>query len=381
MVVIVDIPRRALPNPAVMSQLRQSLALHRLSKRYGAQAAVDDVSLTVERGEFLTLLGPSGSGKTTLLMAIAGFVTPSAGEILLDGDPIGHLPPERRNFGMVFQGYALFPHLTVARNVAFPLEVRRVPRSEIERRVGEALDLVQLGHLRERLPRQLSGGQQQRVALARALVFTPHLLLLDEPLSALDKKLRADLQVELRELHRRIGLTFIYVTHDQEEALSMSDRVAILRDGKLVQHGRPAELYERPRTRFVADFLGRSNFLHGRVEALDGNAGFFYLVGGARFWQASGSPPPQLGAEVVIALRPERIALVQEGGRAPENILSGAIAAWSYLGVALHILVDTRDAGRLAVTVPTWRHGSPPQIGQPITIGWDGDASIRVEGD
>jgi putative spermidine/putrescine transport system ATP-binding protein len=364
-----------------MSELRQALAVRRLSKRYGAHAAVDDVSLTVERGEFLTLLGPSGSGKTTILMAIAGFVAPSGGEILLDGDPIGHLPPERRNFGMVFQGYALFPHLTVARNVAFPLEVRRLPRGEIERRVGEALDLVQLGHLRDRLPRQLSGGQQQRVALARALVFTPHLLLLDEPLSALDKKLRAELQIELKELHRRIGLTFIYVTHDQEEALSMSDRVAILRDGKLVQHGPPADLYERPRTRFVADFLGRSNFLAGRVEATEPDGSFLYRVGAERFRQASSGGVTQLGEEVVVALRPERIALVRESGRAPDNILRGVIAAWSYLGVALHLLVDTEAAGRIAVTVPAWRHGSPPQIGQTITIGWERDASIRVEQD
>jgi putative spermidine/putrescine transport system ATP-binding protein len=360
-----------------MSELRQSLVLRRLSKRYGATAAVDDVSLDIQRGEFLTLLGPSGSGKTTVLMSIAGFVEPSGGEILLDGTPIGHLPPERRNFGMVFQGYALFPHLTVARNVAFPLEVRRLPRVEIDRRVAEALALVQLGPLAERLPRQLSGGQQQRVALARALVFSPHLLLLDEPLSALDKKLRAELQVELKELHRRVGLTFIYVTHDQEEALSMSDRVAILRDGRLVQHGAPSELYERPLTRFVADFLGRSNFLSGRVEASDGD-GFAYRVGQNVFRQLGGARD---GEEVLIALRPEKIEIVREGGRAPENILGGALAQWTYVGTAFHLLVDTAEAGRMSVTVPAWRHGTPPEIGDRMTMGWDRDASIRVEDD
>src|SRR5882757_10190181 len=244
----------------------QELSLDRVSKHYGTVAALNDVSLSVARGEFLTLLGPSGSGKTTMLMAIAGFVAPTSGRILLNGQPIQHLPPDKRNFGMVFQGYALFPHLTVARNIAFPLEVRGTPKSEIDRKVGDALGLVQLGALADRLPRQLSGGQQQRVALARALVFAPHLLLLDEPLSALDRKLRADMQIELKAFHRKVGLTFIYVTHDQEEALSMSDRVAILRDGKLLQLGAPNELYERPATRFVAEFLGRSNFLAGKVE-------------------------------------------------------------------------------------------------------------------
>jgi putative spermidine/putrescine transport system ATP-binding protein len=215
------------------------LHLERLSKFYGTARAVDDVSLSLAPGEFLTLLGPSGSGKTTLLMMIAGFVTPTKGTIRFGDRVINEMPPEKRNFGMVFQGYALFPHLTVARNIAFPLEARRQPRAEIEARIAQALDMVQLTVLRDRLPRQLSGGQQQRVALARALVFTPDILLLDEPLSALDKKLRAQVQLELKDLHRRLGLTFIYVTHDQEEALTMSDRIAVLRDGRLVQEGTP----------------------------------------------------------------------------------------------------------------------------------------------
>jgi putative spermidine/putrescine transport system ATP-binding protein len=360
-----------------MAGLLQTLSLDKVSKRYGTATALDDVSLTVARGEFLTLLGPSGSGKTTMLMAIAGFVAPTSGHILLDGAPIQHLPPERRNFGMVFQGYALFPHLSVARNVAFPLEVRGTAKAEIARRVAEALDLVQLGPLAERLPRQLSGGQQQRVALARALVFAPHLLLLDEPLSALDRKLRADMQIELKSFHRQIGLTFIYVTHDQEEALSMSDRVAILNHGKLLQLGAPAELYERPATRFVASFLGKSNFLSGKVEQRNAD-GFAFRCGASRVLQSG--PGPQTGETVLVALRPERLRIVA-GGEAPANMLSGTIAEFSYLGTAFHVLVDTADAGRLAVTVPTWRHGRPPAVGDKIVVGWDADASIRIEDD
>jgi putative spermidine/putrescine transport system ATP-binding protein len=246
-----------------MASSGQTLHLDQVSKRYGDSLAVDDVSLRVAPGTFLTLLGPSGSGKTTLLMMIAGFVAPSSGSLSMDATPIGHLPPERRQFGMVFQGYALFPHLSVAENVAFPLKVRRWSRAEIRQRVSEALESVQLSAMADRMPRQLSGGQRDPLLLARALVFHPHLLLLDEPLSALDKNLRTDMQSELSRLHRRIGLTFIYVTHDQQEALSMSDEIAILRDGRLVQHGTPQALYERPDSKFVAGFLGRSNFIEG----------------------------------------------------------------------------------------------------------------------
>jgi putative spermidine/putrescine transport system ATP-binding protein len=355
----------------------QALSLDRVSKHYGPAKALDDVSLTVAGGEFLTLLGPSGSGKTTLLMSIAGFVAPTGGRILLNGQPIQHLPPEKRNFGMVFQGYALFPHLSVARNVAFPLEVRGMPRAEIASKVEGALELVQLGAFADRLPRQLSGGQQQRVALARALVFAPHLLLLDEPLSALDRKLRADMQIELKSFHRQIGLTFIYVTHDQEEALSMSDRVAILREGKLLQLGAPSELYERPATRFVAEFLGKSNFLAGAVEQRSAD-GFAFRCNGLVFEQ-KGDATPKLGASVLVALRPERICLVGEGVQ-PCNQVDGTIAEFSYLGTSFHLLADT-VLGRLAVTVPTWRHGAPPVVGGKIRLGWDPDASIRVKDD
>ena len=355
----------------------RGLHLDHLSKHYGATRAVDDVSLSLAPGEFLTLLGPSGSGKTTLLMMIAGFVTPTSGSIRLGKRMISQMPPERRNFGMVFQGYALFPHLTVARNIAFPLEARRQPRAEIEARVAQAMEMVQLAALRNRLPRQLSGGQQQRVALARALVFTPDILLLDEPLSALDKKLRAQVQLELKDLHRRLGLTFIYVTHDQEEALSMSDRIAVLRDGRLVQQGTPTELYTQPRTRFVADFLGGSNFLAGRVTEKT-ETGFAYTCGSQRFVHEGGSGRP--GAEIVLTLRPEKIEFVRDRER-PRNTVTGAIANWSYAGTSYHLQVDTDAAGRLSLSVPAWRHGPPPAIGTVVALGWDPDATVLVEPD
>ncbi len=356
-----------------MASLARSLAVRHLAKHYGATRAVDDVSLSIARGSFVTLLGPSGSGKTTVLMAIAGFVQPTAGEILVDDTPITGLPPERRNFGMVFQGYALFPHMTVAENVHFPLRVRNVPRAEAAARVAQALDLVQLGQLKDRRPSQLSGGQQQRVALARALVFKPALLLLDEPLSALDKKLRAELQEELKALHRRVGLTFIYVTHDQEEALSLSDRIAILRDGRLVQDGEPKELYERPASRFVADFLGKSNFLKGLVEGPVGD-GFAYRVGAARFVQRGAAPA---GSRVLIALRPEKIAITPDG-EAAVNAIDGTIEAWSYYGSSFALTVATREAGRLRVEVPAWRCPVAPAEGRPVRLTWSADASVTV---
>jgi len=348
-----------------------ALELQGIGKRYGGFTAVEGVDLAVGRGEFLTLLGPSGSGKTTLLMIIAGFVEPTAGRVLLDGTDITGLAPEKRRFGMVFQGYALFPHMTVAENVAFPLRVRRMARAEQMEKVRAALDLVQLSAFAERRPAQLSGGQQQRVALARALVFDPALLLLDEPLSALDKKLRAELQEELKALHRRIGRTFVNVTHDQEEALSLSDRIAILAGGRLVQQGCPAELYERPRTRFVADFLGKSNFLRGVAEG----AGVV-RVGDALLRVAAA---PESGP-VLLSLRPEKIALLPEGAAA-ENSVTGRVAAWSYLGAGFSLTVMTETLGNLRVTLPSWGAAVAPHEGLPVRLGWSAAAAVPVEED
>ncbi|BBK31993.1 putative spermidine/putrescine transport system ATP-binding protein [Stella humosa] len=363
-----------------MSELRQSVVVDRMVKRYGRVAAVDDVTLAIERGEFVTLLGPSGSGKTTILMAIAGFVQPTSGEILLDGQAITRQPPEHRNFGMVFQGYALFPHMTVFENVAFPLRARARPNEEVGRRVKDALEMVQLGPYATRMPRQLSGGQQQRVALARALVFTPHLLLLDEPLSALDKKLRAELQLELKALHERVGLTFLYVTHDQDEALSMSDRVAILREGKLVQFGRPRDLYERPATRFVADFLGKSNFLPGIAQGAAGGV-LRYASGGLDLVQALEGAAPPAGSPVLVALRPEKIAVVADTPPETANAVSGRIAQWSYSGTHFQLLVDTDSVGRMTATVPSWRCRIEPEVGRTVHLGWDPDATVIVTDD
>src|SRR5688572_11305539 len=244
-----------------------SVDLVNLRKLYGGVVALDTLTLSVKQGEFVTLLGPSGSGKTTTLMMIAGFEDPSAGDILVNGEPVVSRPPHRRNIGVVFQSYALFPHMTVAGNVGYPLRMRHVRRDDVRRRVAAALDLVQLGALGDRYPAQLSGGQQQRVALARALVFEPPLLLMDEPLGALDKKLREDLQLEIKRIHRDVGVTVIYVTHDQSEALTMSDRIAIMRAGRLEQYGAADELYERPATRFVAEFVGEATLLGARVES------------------------------------------------------------------------------------------------------------------
>lgn len=358
-------------------QIGHDLNVEGVTKLYGEFAALDNVSLAVRRGEFLTLLGPSGSGKTTLLMSIAGFVQPDRGDIQLDRRSIVRLPPERRNFGMVFQGYALFPHLTVFDNVAFPLRIRKCSQADVQAKVNAALDLVQLASRADRYPRQLSGGQQQRVALARAMVFTPHLLLLDEPLSALDKNLRSEMQDELKRLHKRIGLTFIYVTHDQDEALSMSDRIAVMRDGRIIQHGSPSELYDQPATTFVANFLGRSNFLRGNVEALV-PGGFAFAHQGTRFSQAlPGSDGPAPGRDVVVALRPEKISII-DGGARSDNVLKGVIAEWNYLGAQFRLVVDTLEFGAVVVVIPTWRSGAPPATGQPVSIGWDASAGTLV---
>jgi putative spermidine/putrescine transport system ATP-binding protein len=350
-----------------------NLALREVSKHYGSVRAVDRVSLDVPRGQFLTLLGPSGSGKTTLLMIIAGFVEPTAGDVLVDGVRITPLPPEKRNFGMVFQGYALFPHLSVYDNVAFPLKVRGVSRAAGADRIRGALDLVKLAPLADRYPRQLSGGQQQRVALARALVFTPDILLLDEPLSALDKKLRAELQWELKQIHQRVGTTFIYVTHDQEEALSMSDEVAIIRDGRVVQAGPPRRLYERPATRFVADFLGKSNFITGRVVAREGNR-LVYEVAESRYVQTDAAA--SVGDEILVALRPEKVEM--RNAARPEdgaNAVAGRIAAWNYHGTSFHVLVATDALGELVVTTPAWRSEVEPEVGRRVHLVWSTDAA------
>ncbi len=324
------------------------VVLQNVTKQYGKMTAVDGVSLDIRAGEFLTLLGPSGSGKTTLLMMLAGFQDITAGDILVGGSSIAATPPEKRNFGMVFQGYALFPHMTVRRNIAYPLEIRHKPRAEIDARVGEMLDLVQLNGFAERYPHQLSGGQQQRVALARALSFSPRVLLLDEPLGALDRKLRADVQEQLKDIHNRVGTTFIYVTHDQEEALTMSDRIVIMNRGKVVQIGNPVALYERPSTAFAASFLGKSNFIHRNGRT--------------------------------FALRPEKIEAFPAGTGHGENKVSGTLRGITYMGATLKLMVDVPGHAAIEVHVPAWRNTGQFTDSQPVDLCWSDDAQVEVEG-
>jgi putative spermidine/putrescine transport system ATP-binding protein len=356
----------------------EPLHLEQVRKTYGTVIAVDDISLTISPGRFLTILGPSGSGKTTLLMMIAGFVTPSSGAIRLGARDITLLPPEKRDFGMVFQGYALFPHLSVRDNIAFALRLRRMAPQAIHREIEGMLELVQLTGLGDRLPRQLSGGQQQRVALARALVFNPKLLLLDEPLSALDKKLRAGLQEELRALHQRLGTTFIFVTHDQEEALSMSDEIAIMNHGRIVQHGSPGDLYDRPVSRFVADFLGRSNFLQGELLSIE-SATLVYRIGAETFRQRWIGPPPN-GGKVLVGLRPEKMAVSLERPVGIANALAGRIVGTAYHGIVHHLRVETA-IGIMQVALATWKAPVDPVAGANIWLSWDEEASIALKED
>ncbi|WP_083528443.1 ABC transporter ATP-binding protein [Hyphomicrobium sp. CS1BSMeth3] len=291
---------------------------------------VDNLDLDVERGEFITFLGPSGSGKTTTLMLLAGFELPDAGRIHLDGREIQSVPPHRRNIGVVFQNYSLFPHLTINENIAYPLRVRRMPAAEIEDRVRRALDMVKMSGFGTRLPSMLSGGQQQRVALARALVFDPPVILMDEPLGALDKNLREHMQLEIKAIHERLGATFIYVTHDQSEALTMSDRIAVFDSGRLSQIARPETLYNNPANLFVADFMGDNNKIAGRVTRIEAGAAQIVAGDGTELCCQVG-PGIAQDAAVVVCIRPERLAIAAPGEVAP-NVLPVTVSKLSFLG-------------------------------------------------
>jgi putative spermidine/putrescine transport system ATP-binding protein len=338
-----------------------------LTKAYGPAKALDDVTLTFPDGQFFGLLGPSGSGKTTLLRAIAGFITPGAGRILIGDQPVEHVPVEDREIGMVFQNYALFPNMTVAENVAFGLRVRRIPAAEQTRRVAEVLDLVQLGPFGGRRPAELSGGQRQRVAMARAIVTRPRVLLLDEPLSALDRALRVDMQIELRRIQREVGITTIFVTHDQEEALTLSDQIGILKDGRLIRHGPPRSVYDNPQDAFTARFLGEANILTGRLES-----------GGLRL--ADGTLLPGVTA-AAIAVRPEALVLTLAPPDTPnrlavtlvQRIFSGAMGTCvlDWQGQPLKLVAPDRD---LAVVLQT---GS---AGQPVWLSWPDAAVLPLNG-
>ncbi len=321
----------------------------------GTSLVVRDLNLDIQRGEFLSLLGPSGSGKTTTLMMLAGFESPTAGEISLNGVPITRTPPHKRNFGMVFQNYALFPHMTVAENIAYPLRVRKLPQAEREAKVARALEMVQMDTMGMRYPAQMSGGQQQRVALARALVFDPQLVLMDEPLGALDKQLREHMQIELKALHRRLGVTFVYVTHDQSEALTMSDRVAVFNDGRIQQIDRVDRLYETPTNRFVANFVGDNAVLEAKVHATDGEECVVALKDGTRL-RGLNVNRATVGDAVQCSVRPERIQLADgEGG----NTLSGTVMDVIYFGDHLRLRCKMASEAEVMVKLSLNHHAVP----------------------
>jgi spermidine/putrescine transport system ATP-binding protein len=348
-----------------------------LTKDFREVRAVDRVSLDIRSGEFFSMLGPSGCGKTTTLRMIGGFELPTAGRIELRGRDVTTEPPDKRPVNMVFQNYALFPHLDVASNIAFGLRRKSVEKSEIARRVGEALELVHLSGYDRRKPNQLSGGQQQRVALARALVNRPNVLLLDEPLGALDLKLRKALQVELKRVQSEVGITFVYVTHDQEEALTMSDRIAVMNAGRVEQLGTPEELYERPRTRFVADFIGTTNLLLGTVEGMDGGWAVVRLDSGDRCRVAGG--PNGTGQSLNLSVRPEAIRIEPRNGPGsdPLDRLAATVEQVAYLGAAVQYRV--RTAGGLAMAVLASKNGSRFDRGDAVDLAWSPTEALVLD--
>jgi ABC-type Fe3+/spermidine/putrescine transport system ATPase subunit len=361
------------------------IAIHELSKRFGTVLAVDRVSLEIVDGELFTLLGPSGCGKTTLLRLIAGFHRPDAGRILFGERVVNDLPPHARHIGMVFQNYALWPHMTVFQNVAYGLRLRRLRGGALKDRVEEGLRKVNLSGLGARYPGQLSGGQQQRVALARALVLNPDILLLDEPLSNLDAKIRVQVRAEIRTLQQELGITTVYVTHDQEEALSLSDRVAVMRDGRVLQLGSPRELYERPRTRFVADFVGTNNLVSGTVlETLGDTVLVDTRLGRLRARPPRGAEHPPAGRPCVLAVRPENVT-VGGPGAAPApgdgNRCAGRIALAAYLGNTLRYDVETASGLTLKADIRDAWHHEPLARGAPVTLDFPPSVTLALPED
>ncbi|HSG13443.1 MAG TPA: ABC transporter ATP-binding protein [Gaiellaceae bacterium] len=362
-----------------MSTAPDVIRIEGVTKRFGSVTAVDDVTLSVREGEFFGLLGPSGCGKTTLLRMLAGFETPDSGRLLLDGADLAGVKPNKRPVNMMFQSYALFPHMTVERNVAYGLRMEGVPKKRALERANEILELVQLPGFGGRRPSQLSGGQRQRVALARALVKQPRVLLLDEPLSALDRQIRGEMQIELKRIQHALGVTFVVVTHDQEEALTMADRIAVLDHGRAVQTGTPEELYESPATPFVARFLGDSNVFSGILETAGATTA---LRDGDARWvidsSAAAAVDLQAGASASAVVRPERMALGPAGAPpAAENLVSGVVAETVYLGAARKVVVDLPDGRSLQVRLEAWSGDVELAPGDSVVVGWSAaDAAI-----
>jgi putative spermidine/putrescine transport system ATP-binding protein len=335
----------------------------------GRTLVVKNLNLDIAKGEFITMLGPSGSGKTTTLLMLAGFEPATDGEIFLNGQPINRMPPHRRGIGMVFQNYALFPHMTVNENLAFPLQVRRLEKAEIEQRVKTALEMVELPAFGNRRPGQLSGGQQQRIAVARALVFDPDLVLMDEPLGALDKQLREQMQYEIRHLHERLGITVVYVTHDQGEALTMSDRIAVFNDGIVQQLSTPAELYERPQNSFVAQFIGENNRLPGVVHDIGGNGSCTVRLESGELVNASAVNVAKKGDRTLLSLRPERVK-IDPATHGTGNIIDGSIEELIYLGDHVRTRLTVAGQSDFIVKIPNNTERPRLQQGMKVKIGW-----------
>jgi spermidine/putrescine ABC transporter ATP-binding subunit len=350
------------------------LVISGLRKRYQSQTVVDGVDLEVRPGEFVALLGPSGCGKTTVLRSIAGLVVPTGGDVRVDGQSILGRPVHRRDLGMVFQSYALFPHMTVRRNVSFGLRMRKTPASEVDTRVDAALALVQMQHLAERLPAQLSGGQQQRIALARAIVTSPTVLLLDEPFSALDAKLREALQIELRQLQRRLGITTIFVTHDQHEAMTIADRIAVMHEGRVEQFDTPTAVYDTPRTLFVAGFVGKTNRLAGRLVGREGPCAMVRLDGQENVFAARDNPGLAIGDAVQAVLRPEKIELLHEGASIPphRSVLPGRVQEALFTGEQISVSLVS-DCGTFVVAAQNRSTGGylHAGVGSTVRMAWD----------
>lgn len=343
------------------------VAFDRVQKSYdGEVLVVKDLNLFIDKGEFLTMLGPSGSGKTTCLMMLAGFETATSGDILLDGQPINNIPPHKRGIGMVFQNYALFPHMTVGENLAFPLEVRKMGKAERDEKVKTALDMVQMGDFAGRRPAQLSGGQQQRIALARALVFRPELILMDEPLGALDKQLRERMQFEIKRIHERLGVTVVYVTHDQSEALTMSDRVAVFEDGRIQQLATPEDLYERPENSFVAQFIGENNKLEGKITARDGDFVSVEFEGG-KSCQALAVNCGDVGSSTRLSVRPERVII---GDAGTPNAVQAQVEELIYLGDHIRCRMNVHGNDEFIVKVPNATGHQQLSAGENVYVGW-----------
>jgi spermidine/putrescine ABC transporter ATP-binding subunit len=356
----------------------QDVFIQNVSKHFGDIKAVDQVTFSIKGGEFLTLLGPSGSGKTTLLNMIAGFFRPTNGVILIGEKDITALPPEKRDVGMTFQNYALFPHMTVAENIAFPLKMKKVPKQEIVDKIKKALELVRLSGFESRHPKQLSGGQQQRISLARSIVFDPSLLLMDEPLGALDKKLRQHMQLELKQLQRKLQMTVVYVTHDQEEALTMSDRIAVMNEGRIEQIDTPDEIYQHPKNWFVADFIGESNFLDGNIIAVNADNSLIEIpinkkIKGPKYeWMRA-------GMQVFVLLRPERLNINLEKPIEARNLVSGTIQDDFYVGNISRYLINIPECGfilnvELRNAQETFRFKS----GQNVFVSWHVNDTIII---